>query len=231
MKVFNKEIDTYLIKIFQSEKFRDDFINGNLYLKEAGYFNKLEDNYRGDKFDSKMVQIKPKILIDDIEFNPNILIQGFVGDDKIPILCSTIINEHCLFLSNDNTIRIKQEIIDELKQFGNYGLLFYYKELKSNLVEYAKSNDLFFILDIVKYCDIMSTQSYSLYRGSYFKKYFVKDNSYRNQNEFRVIFLSKNKNFTPLIPKNQDYIVFNIKPLIDWVPFNMNSNFLSSLCI
>ena len=86
MKIFNREIEKYLIKVFQNEKYRDDFINGNLYLKESGYFNKLEDNFRGDKYDSKIVQVKSKIFIDDIEFTPNILIQGFVGDDKVPIL-------------------------------------------------------------------------------------------------------------------------------------------------
>lgn len=154
MKVFNKDILVYLIKVFKNEDYRKEFINGHLYLNETGYFNKLEDGYRGDKYDSKIVQVKPKILINEIEFIPDILIQGFVGDDKVPILCSTILNEECLFVSKDNSIRIKQNVIDELKKFGDYGLIFYYGELKNSLDEYARTNNIFVDQDIVKYCDI-----------------------------------------------------------------------------
>lgn len=232
MKVFNKDILVYLIKVFKNEDYRKDFINGHLYLNEAGYFNKLEDGYRGDKYDSKIVQVKPKILINEIEFTPDILIQGFVGDNKVPILCSTILNEQCLFVSKDNTIRIKQNVIDELKKFGDYGLIFYYGELKNNLDEYAKTNDIFVDQDIVKYCDIRSENSHSLYRGNIYNKYFIKDNSYKSQNELRFIFLSNNKiKFTPLVPENQDHIEIDIKPLQKFATFNLNDSFLSDLCI
>ncbi len=77
----------------------------------------------------------------------------------------------------------------------------------------------------------MSKESHSLYRWDNFKKYFVKDNSYKNQNEFRFVFLNNNEKFTPLVPKDQDHIVLHIKPLVDWIPFDLNSNFLSSLRI
>jgi len=203
-----------------------------MYLNEAGYFNKLEDGYRGDKFDSKIIQIKPLIKINEMELTPDILIQSFVGDDKVPILCTTILNEQCLFVGDDNKIKIKKNVIDELKKFGNYGLLFYYGELKNKLDDYAKLNDIFVDQDIVKYCDIQSKESYRLYKGDIYNKYFIKDNSYKNQNELRFIFLSNNKKrFTPLVPQDQDHIEIDIKPLENFKSFNLNDNFLFDLYI
>ena len=232
MKVFNKEIPVYLIKVFSKEEYRTEFINGHLYLNEAGYFNKLEDGFRGDRYDSKIVQIKPTIFIDGIKFTPNSMIQGFVGDDKVPILCATILNEQCLFIDSENAIRIKLDVINELKNFGDYGLLFYYGELKNNLDEYAKLNDISVDQDIVKYCDIRSEQSHKLYRGNIYNKYFIKDNSYKYQNELRFIFLSNNKvKFTPLVPPNKTHIKIDIKPLQKFVKFGLNDSFLSNLYI
>ena len=56
MKVFGKEIYVMMIKVFSKKEYRDDFISGHMYLNESGYFNKLDDNYRGDKYDSQIIE-------------------------------------------------------------------------------------------------------------------------------------------------------------------------------
>ena len=230
MKVFDKNLPVFLIRVFQQKDYRTAFINGHIYLHEAGYYNKLEDGFRGDEYDSKIVQTKQPIIINGVTFTPDIIIQGFVGDDKIPILCTTIINEQCLFINAENRYQIKREIIHELKKFGNYGVLFFYGELINNLNEYAVSNDILIDQDIVKYCNLGSEHCLSLYKGDLFNKYFIKDSHYKNQNELRFIFLSNNKNkFTPLVPQNQDHIEIDIKPLKNFCVFNLESDFLFNL--
>ena len=232
MKVFNRVIGVYLIKVFKTEKYRAEFINGQLYLNEAGVFHKLEDCYRGDKYDSKIILTKPNIFIDEIEYTPSIVEQGFTGDEKVPILCATILNENSLYVNSHSELLIRQAVIDEMRKFGDYGLLFHYHELKDNLELYAKSNNIFIDQDIVKYCDIKSNDYKYLYRKNIFNKYFIKDICYKNQSELRFIFLSKGTTkFIPLVPEGQNHIEIKIKPLNNYVTFNMGGEFIANLRI
>ena len=223
MKVYNHNIFVFLIKVFSQESYREDFINGKLYLKEAGYFNKLEDSFRGDKYDSKIVQNKPIIYIGNHIFRPDIMIQGFVGDDKVPILCTTILNEQSLDLESEDTLSIKNEVITELSQFGRYGLLFYYGELKENIDKACLTKNIYADQDIVKYVDFNNENEHlNIYKGDPYKKYFVKDISYKNQNELRFIFLSnRTDKFTPLITKENDYYILQTPKLLFYHKFDI----------
>lgn len=226
MKVFGKEIYIMMIKVFSKKEYRDDFISGHMYLNESGYFNKLDDNYRGDKYDSQIMERNATIFINGIEFHPDVMTQGFVGDDKIPILCMTILNENALIKTDDNKFKIKQCIIDELSKFGEYALLFYYGELSTNLNNFAKDKGWAVDQDVVTYVDMAQNKDYlNLYYHDKFKKYFVKDISYKNQNEARIILASKSKNkFEPLISNKEHHIEFNIAPLHTYIEFKINQN-------
>lgn len=226
MDIFGTEVYVLMIKVFSKKEYRDDFINGHMYLNEAGYFNKLEDNYRGDKYDSQIVERNATIFINNIEFHPDIMTQGFVGDDKVPILCMTILNEEALQQMDNNKIKLKQNIVDELSKFGEFGLLFYYGELKTHLDTFVSDKGWTMDQDIVTYVETKKSKDYlKLYYHDPFKKYFVKDISYKNQNEARVIFLSKNKNkFEPLIANISNHIEFDIEPLQTYYEFNIKQN-------
>ena len=55
MKVFQYEFPDMLIKVSNNRKYLEDLCAGKVYMNESGYFRKLEDTYRGDKFDGKCV--------------------------------------------------------------------------------------------------------------------------------------------------------------------------------
>lgn len=225
MKVFDSNIYVYMIRVFSKKEYRDDFIRGHMYLNESGYFNKLEDSFRGDKYDSKIVEYNATIFINGHEFHPDIMTQGFVGDGKVPILCMTILNEEALVRTHNNKFKLKQSVVDELSQFGEYGLLFYYGELRENLEKYAKAHDWFIDQDVVTYVDAKKNKEYlNLYFHDRFKKYFVKDITYINQNETRLIFLNKSNPFIPLVSQENNHIEFDIDPLLSYYEFDIKKN-------
>ena len=226
MNVFGKEIYVMMIKVFSKKEYRNDFINGHMYLNESGYFNKLDDNYRGDKYDSQIIEKDATIFVNGIELHPDIMTQGFVGDEKIPILCMTILNETALTKTADNKFKIKQCIIDELSKFGEYALLFYYGELSTNLNNFVKEKGWAIDQDVVTYVDMSQNKDYlKLYYHDRFNKYFVKDISYKNQNEARIILASKSKKkFEPLISNTEHHIEFDIVPLQTYFEFDIRKN-------
>lgn len=224
MQIFGNETFVYMIKVFSQKKYRDDFIKGHMYLNESGYFNKLEDNYRGDKYDSQAVEFNATIYINGIEFHPDSLSTGFVGDDKIPILCMTRICEESIEKVEGNKFKLKESVIKELSQFGECALLFMYGELHNNLQEFAIKNEWRLDQDVVKYVDMQKDKEYlSLYKGDRFNKYFIKNISYKEQNEARIILLSKDK-YTPIISKDSHHIEFDITPLKCFYEFNISEN-------
>lgn len=132
------------------------------------------------------------IYLNGKKFHPDVMIQGFVGDDKIPILSMTILNENALTKVSDGKFKIKQSIIDELSKFGEYALVFCYEELITNLNDYVENNGWIIAQDVVTYVDMQKSKEYlKLYYHNQFEKYFVKDLSYKNQNEARIILISK----------------------------------------
>ena len=47
-QIIQEHLGDYLIKVAEKKEYIDDLLAGNLYMKESGYFRKLEDGYRGD---------------------------------------------------------------------------------------------------------------------------------------------------------------------------------------
>lgn len=227
MKIYGREYFVYIIKVFSQESYMEDFISGKLFLNEAGYFNKLDDSYRGDKYDSKIVEKDAIIYINREKFNPSLMTQGFVGDDKVPILCCTILNENALFIQDTKTLKLKKEVAKELSKFGEYGLLFYYGELKSNIDNVCKEKNILVDQDVVEYMDFNDpNKNYlKIYKGDMYKKYFVKDISYKYQNELRFIFLSYRKDkFIPLINDNENHYILQLPKLSYYKKFTMTED-------
>ncbi|MFA6860135.1 MAG: hypothetical protein WCR30_01950 [Clostridia bacterium] len=225
MIIFGKRCPVLLIKIFAEKNYRDDFIKGKMYLKECGYFSKLEDTYRGDKLDSKLKIYNAKVIIEGEKFIFPEMEQGFVGDEKVPILCTTILNEIILEDIGNCEYKIKKEYKDELKKFGDYALIFYYKDLKDNLDLYAEQNNLAIDQGIVDYTDINPNQKeyLNLYRGNYLNKYFIKNITYKYQNECRFILLKNNKiKFIPLVEKDLGCYIFKMNPLKFYKKYQTN---------
>ncbi|ENT8515866.1 hypothetical protein ACKGJF_002718 [Raoultella ornithinolytica] len=85
-----------LLKVFSSEKYKEDFLNGNLYMNTINYFRKYEEDTKGnigDKFEALTGWMHPHEFRLEIEFNG---VKHKINPDDIvgPIITSMKIHEH-----------------------------------------------------------------------------------------------------------------------------------------
>lgn len=187
-----------VIKCFSKETYRNDFINGKIYFKESGYFRKLEDNYRGDKFDGKKpidVGLSNVSVIKDgkvIIPNSNMhdLVMGFVGDDKIPIFCASLINNNIL-VKDGKSFKLNKEYITQIKQFGEYFVYIPCDEFHNVIKIACDDQQLSWEIGEVVYSNL--SQKYAIENwtphniAEEFEVFFNKNLSYKWENEIRVI--------------------------------------------
>ena len=154
MNIGGNDIPFMLIKVFSKKEYMEDFLNGILYLNESGYYAKLDDTFRGDKYDSSIMEQNATIMINNECFYPDVLVHGFVGDDKVPVFCVTALDQYSLNQIDDKTYTIKQEIIDELSKFGDYAILFDYTEFKLKLNNLCLIKNIRNVDSFVRYVDM-----------------------------------------------------------------------------
>lgn len=211
-----------LIKFSSERKFLEDLRSGKIYMNESGYFRKLEDTYRGDKYDGKCPISLEKYKGTSMKFGSiEIPIEcvhnftlGFAGDDKIPLYCCSQISEDILQKETERKIKFRPEFIEEMRQFGSYYAVFSKNELLHNVSDFIKSNGLVCMNNIVSYVDIHSEYDIQLLNENHidqYRSFFKKDVLYRWQNEWRMLIVSSNDD--PLIDQSHNHYIANIKPL------------------
>lgn len=211
-----------LIKFSSERKYLEDLCSGKIYMNESGYFRKLEDTYRGDKYDGKYpislekykgTSMKLGSIEIPIECVHNFTL-GFAGDDKIPLYCCSQISEDILQKETETKIKFRPEFIKEMSQFGAYYAVFSKNELLQNVSDFIKSNCLVCMNNIVSYVDIHSEYDLQLLNENHtdpYRSFFKKDVLYRWQNEWRMLIVSSNDD--PLIDQSHNHYIANIKPL------------------
>lgn len=228
MKVFQYDsFPSLAIKFSNKKEYLEDLAKGNIYMNESGYFRKLDDNFRGDKFDGKCPvpisspewhfetvpfgELKDKIIIpgDDIKD----LTIGFKNDDKLPLFCCSAITETILELCENNLLCFKKEFVSEMKQFGKFYMIFDHAEFIKRIHEYVKDNNIGARWGYVVYDDIYNLYDISVFndrKRNVYDPFFVKDNSYKWQNEWRVVL---KPGIIPLISDSENHFVVNIAPM------------------
>lgn len=205
--IFGYEVADLLIKVSSKEEYLKDICEGKIYMNESGYFRKLEDNYRGDRFDGKCPVDLGKTKTDSLTiFNPqnpeerveipaeaitNFTL-GFSGDDKIPLFCCTQVDEKILYKKTETQWGFKEEFISEMEQFGEFYLLFYKVELLMGLDKHAQEIGAKLVADKVSYQDILDAYDINLMDSpdrNYLAPFFKKDTVYQWQNEWRIVML------------------------------------------
>lgn len=206
-----------ILKCFSKEEYRQDFLNGNIYFKASGYFRKLEDTYRGDKndgkkpIDVKLSEISIKKAGEVVVPNSELLnvVLGFDGDDKVPIFCCSALNYNILNC-NGNRYTLKEEFIKEIQQFGKYFAYVSWNEFANKMDAISQAKRIGYEIGEVTYADIAKKYAKeSLAVNNLIEQYevfFYKDESYKWQNEIRVILDSPDGS---LIGDN-DYYVLNV---------------------
>lgn len=227
MKIFNVECQEWLLKVGKLDHLKE-ICNGKLYMNESGYFRHLDNKYRGDVYDGRRPINMQKSGTPSLTFfNPNDLHQrvtipaetvknftkGFYKDDKIPIFCCSKIDERILQKQSETKWILKQEFIDEMKQFGEYYLLLDKNELLHRLSEYAKNKNILIKENDVKYENIHSAYGMEILtetNSDPLQSFFIKDEHYRWQNEWRVCLTNKN---CSLIGNKENYYEVLFNPL------------------
>lgn len=228
MKVFQYEFPDMLIKFSNNRKYLEDLCAGKVYMNESGYFRKLEDTYRGDKFDGKLIISFENHKGEFMEFGPvnspeeRIKIPldsvrdftvGFKGDSKVPLYCCSQLSEHILRKETEFSLKFKEEFISEMEQFGSYYALINKIEFLQKMLDYIAENQLGGKWGAVSYVDIHSEYHIEILNDENRNQYdvfFKKDLHYQWQNEWRIVLVS---NDIPLIGEDNHHFIASIKPL------------------
>lgn len=229
MKPLTKEIlsehfGPYLIKVSEKKEYLDELLSGRLYMKEAGYFRKVEDTYRGDRFDGRKpldvtgqtitleAEDGTKLVFNDSEYNRvTSFSMGFAGDHKVPIFCACLADAGVFEITGDDTFRMRKEYLEELSKFGSYAAFLPLAEMYEKIRTYNENHpETTFLCGPVEYTDIR--KAYSPQDdgredplGAY-RAFFKKDQSYRYQNEWRAVLVSNQR----MIPEDGDSLIIDL---------------------
>ncbi len=219
------QINNWAIKSFQTKQYAEAFLAGELYMKESGFFRKLDDSFRGDKYDSKGIfdsklkfefnnGVNKLMFIDGKATNGDIYIDditfGFSEDNKIPILCQAILDSGNLVCISNGKYTLNKQFTVEMNKFGKYFVLFSIDELIYKLTNFVRDRKLNIKYGKIVYKQIAKRNPFEDYNSDIYEPFFIKDSSYRNQNEFRIII--DNNNHT-LVSAISDYYIANIDKL------------------
>lgn len=219
-----------LIKVCSKEEYIEDIKHGKIYMNESGYFRKLEDNYRGDRFDGKspinLESYKNKTMILESLDNPSErlelpivtvsnFITGFDRDDKIPMFCCSLVSEEILEFASSGELKIRKEYLREMRKFGNFFCMFTLKELVFGLRQVEEKNEFVMLGRKVQYTNIKKEYLPEILNDQnrcQYEPFFKKDITYRWQNEWRVLFHSGNG---PIISNDENHYIAQI-PAFQW---------------
>ncbi len=243
VKFYSSEFSKIAMKFCEKLEYAQEIVKGNIYMKESGYFRCLEDTFRGDQYDGIIHVVEeykkvPFTFSDGTTCEIQIMSEdtyGLKDDDKFPIFCSTLFDEHIITPLSDSSGVFCKEFIEEISQFGNYVVCFSVEEFEDKALEHAIEKDLFCQFGRVaylNYTDVFPSSSHNeqiderveLFLGLIYKHtgenieggkpfqtesytLFQKDPFYRWQNEWRFVLLDE-KNV--LIPAHSDYYVMSI---------------------
>ncbi|MBH3004133.1 hypothetical protein ACTVNY_14755 [Serratia nevei] len=198
----------FFVKIFSSEKYRDEFLKGNLYMNPLKYFIEYEDQHSGnigDKHEALSAWIQPegiKLLFkfgdqeieipeEDIAAPIAIKKNRF---DSINVLCLMVLHSHGISLAD----ALSAEQVEQLKGYftipedviklGEYAVIIpntgdFLAKVRSAsqlLVDNGDAREM--VAKIVTYYD----QSKTLSLTDEDEAIFHKQKSYEHQKEFRV---------------------------------------------
>lgn len=136
-------------KFVEKRAFAEDVAKGNIYMKESGYFRKLEDIYRGDFLDGRICVEQeykriPVLLPDGSSYEMKIMsdtIYGLENDDKIPVFCATLFEGGIVTPISKSQAKFRDEFLSEISLFGKHVVCFSIEEFVSKAFDYAIQND------------------------------------------------------------------------------------------
>lgn len=199
----------FLVAKFGKKEHIEQLKNGTIFFNSIEEYRNDGTTYRGDPMEGR-IPIDPqtiKILdkfgnnISNIIPFPNTVIRSFINDENLFMFCASIISKNITQNKESNIKYFAEEFQTAVKEFGNYVLLLYASELLKHISNAVDENGQKISYDSrnILYRDLTDYEHTEEYRknGSPLDNYFVKDQSYKNQNEWRVIIDGEKENLVP----------------------------------
>lgn len=194
----NKEIN-FLIAKFGNKKHLEELQKGNIFFNAIQMYRDDGTDYRGDSMEGKILLDPTKFKIFDQHGKdifetlprPSRIVQSFLGDENLMMFCAAAITSEAMDNVEGNKWRFKDKFKSAMQNFGDYVLLLWSIEMLEHIESSVDTNGQRIVYDSgpILYRDLNDFDHTEEYRktGSRLDRYFVKDLSYKSQNEWRVI--------------------------------------------
>ncbi|GEM_PF-1292850 len=235
---------TFLIAKFGKKEHLELIKEGRLYFNPIKKYRDDGTDWRGDKNEG-IRPINPcEISIKDNEGKdfftdlgiprPTKVSESIQGDENTFIFCSAMITQDVLILRDgySNEYILNETFKNAIHNFGEYVLFFNPYEILERLrsVRLKHESEFGYISGPIIYRDLEDFSEIGDYStaynisNSFYDRYFVKDISYRNQNEWRLLIDGTHK---PLEPNcGRGFSIFIGK--LDWAYLFDTSTFLNT---
>lgn len=199
----------FLIAKFGQKEHIKQLKDGNIFFNSIETYRNDGTDYRGDLMEGR-IPIDPRSIkifdemgknIFDYVSYPDSIAQSIVGDENLMMFCAATITKNIVASKKDNIWVFNKEFQASVKDFGDYVLLLWTAELLEHISNAVDINGQRIAYDsgMILYRDLTDYEHTEEYRktGSSFDRYFVKSQSYKNQNEWRVIINGEKESLVP----------------------------------
>jgi hypothetical protein len=186
-----------LIKV-SKKKYLEDIINGRIYFNHAEYFRDVESDNSKDSREGKVaidtnqpIDIKHDIINLVLSLKPEEVNMSYISSAKSPIFCCSLLENHMLLQTGQDTYNLSNEYIQEMGRWGNTVLIFSLKEFCSKIYQKCIAMGITPYMDKVKYDQNVKKLSFTDFKktmkANKLEPFFHKTNRFINQNEFRIV--------------------------------------------
>ncbi len=189
----------YALVKYGKKEHLEDLKNGRIFFNAIKKYRNDGTEYRGDSMEGR-IPIDPSTIaiydkdgknIFDYLPRPDTVTQTLYNDENFLMFCASAITKEIMEEKEKNHWRLSEEYKKEMKQFGDYALIFESGEFLEKIIMEKKIHIPRFGYDagIVKYHDLSDFSNMSVYRtmGNITDRYFVKGSKYKLQNEWRMV--------------------------------------------
>ena len=170
--------------------------DGYIYFSPLSRFRKDGTLFRGDSMEGKTrIDISKGFWINGTDYSDMLeeVTYSYIGSDSILVFCAAILDDRNMQIVSSNQISINQEFLSEMRKFGQYAVVFDLEEFSNRVTKKVKLLQYDYGYRAVGYVDKSDhnavTDFFNVNQQIFGSDaiYFLKDNSYSNQYEWRYL--------------------------------------------
>lgn len=207
------------VKVFKERKYREDFLEGSLYMNPLKYFKGLKeekDNNVADAHEGAYRVSQPHELlmsVNGVNLNPKDIIGPVIFNmtwmEQVNVFCMTYLHSHGILnqesFDDDELEKLKShyKIPTESYHLGDYSVVIhnvpeFLKRVQLALEKLGSVNEIYdYLMKPVEYYDELN-DSFSFDEYS-IDSAFKKNTRYSHQSEYRIAIVRDNPNSSPFV--------------------------------